>query len=167
MHEGLGGPQLLHLEGGKLISDATVHAGALDDVPFDRLRALLGTHTFARVTGLFSRDDVLAARDKLQARFDVKNDRKHDPKDAEAIRRNFQKLIVGGTRGTNACPRFLRMFYNPTFDEDIFGMHVALTEAVRNALQHGHRPDLPPRVEVRYRVNEERSCGSGRSRTRL
>jgi hypothetical protein len=115
----------------KVISDATVHATTLDDVPFDKLRGLLGTHTFARVTGLFSRDEVLAARAKLQGRFDVKNDRKHDPKDAEAIRRNFQKLIVGGTRGTNACPRFLRMFYNPTFDEDIFGMHAIFRRLIQ------------------------------------
>jgi hypothetical protein len=118
-------------EAGKLISAATVHAAALDDVPFDQLRGLLTTHTFARVTGLFSRAEVLAARAKLQARFDVKNDRKHDPKDAEAIRRNFQKLIVGGTRGTNACPRFLRMFYNPTFDEDIFGMHAIFRRLIQ------------------------------------
>lgn len=106
-----------------MIADATVTARTLEEVPFDKLRSLLNTHTYGRVTGLFSREEVLEARGKLQARFDVKNDRKHDPKDAEAIRKNFQKLIVGGTRGTNACPRFLRMFYNPTFDEDIFGMH--------------------------------------------
>jgi len=116
---------------GKTISDATVHATALDDVPYQKLRELLTTHTFGRVTGLFSKDEVLAAREKLQARFDVKNDRKHDPKDAEAIRRNFQKLVVGGTRGTNACPRFLRMFYNPTFDEDIFGMHALFRRLIQ------------------------------------
>ncbi len=115
----------------KTISDATVRASTLDDVPFDTLRGLLDTHTFARVSGLFSQDEVLAARNKLKAKFDVKNDRKHDPKDAEAIRRNFQKLIVGGTRGTNACPRFLRMFYNPTFDEDIFGMHAIFRRLIQ------------------------------------
>lgn len=116
---------------GKRITDATVHAPSLDDVPFDRLRGLLQTHTFARVTGLFSREEVLAARAKVEARFDAKNDRKHDPKDAEAIRNNFQKLVVGGTRGTNACPRFLRMFYNPTFQEDIFGMHAIFRRMIQ------------------------------------
>jgi hypothetical protein len=116
---------------GQRTTDATVHARTLDDVPFDKLRDLLETRTFARVTGLFSQDEVLAARDKVKAKFDVKNDRKHDPKDAEAIRRNFQKLIVGGTRGTNACPRFLRMFYNPTFDEDIFGMHAIFRRLIQ------------------------------------
>ena len=115
----------------KTISDASVHADTLDDVPFDKLRELLGTHTFARITGLFSPDEVLAARGKLMSHFDVKNDRKHDPKDAEAIRKNFQKLIVGGTRGANACPRFLRMFYNPTFDDDIFGMHAIFRRLIQ------------------------------------
>lgn len=115
----------------KTITDATVRATDLDTVPYDKLRTLLQTHTFARITGLFSQDEVLAAREKVRARFDVKNDRKHDPKDADAIRRNFQKLIVGGTRGVNFCPRFLRMFYNPTFDEDIFGMHAIFRRLIQ------------------------------------
>jgi hypothetical protein len=115
----------------KNIVDATVHARTVDEVPYDKLRELLETHTFARVTGLFSRDEVLAARDKVQAKFDAKNDRKHDPKDAEAIRANFQKLIVGGTRGTNSSARFLRMFYNPTFSEDIFGMHAIFRRLIQ------------------------------------
>lgn len=124
----------------QIVSKQTFHAsvsgGRLDDFQFEKLRKLLKAKSFARVTGLFSRDEILVARDKLQFTFDAKNDRKHDPKDAEAIRRNFQKLIVGGTRGVNACPRFLRIFYNPTFDEDIFGMHAIFRRLIefRNLL---------------------------------
>jgi hypothetical protein len=49
----------------KTISDATVRAGALDELPFDKLRGLLHTHMFARVTGLLSTDEALAARNTL------------------------------------------------------------------------------------------------------
>jgi hypothetical protein len=114
-----------------LMSEATARVTNLEDVPFKRLHELLDTKTFARVTGLFEPGEILAARERVRRRFDGKNDRKHDPNDAEAIRRNFQKLIVGGTRGTNAVPRFLRMFYNPTFDEDIFGMHAIFRRLIQ------------------------------------
>lgn len=105
------------------ISDATVHITSLNDVPVTRLHHLLATRTFACVRGLFSAEEMLSARERVRDRFDSKNDRKHDPKDANAIRANFQKLVVGGTKSVTGIPRFLRMFYNPTFDEDIYGMH--------------------------------------------
>jgi len=105
------------------ITDAMVHVTSLDDVPVEHLHHLLETHTFACVRGLFTEDEILAARERVRQRFDSKNDRKHDPKDADAIRANFQKLIVGGTKAITGTPRFLRMFYNPTFDEDIYQMH--------------------------------------------
>jgi hypothetical protein len=105
------------------LSEATITVRTLSEVPFDTLRRELKERTYACVRGLFSADEILVARDKVRRCFDSKNDRKHDPKDAEAIRGNFQKLIVGGTRGVNAVPRFLRMFYNPMFQEDIYGMH--------------------------------------------
>jgi hypothetical protein len=119
-----------------LMSEATLRADCLENVPFDKLHKLLDSRTYARVTGLFSPEEILDARERVRRRFDVKNDRKHDPKDAEAIRRNFQKLIVGGTKGANGVPRFLRMFYNPTFDEDIFGMHAIFRRLIhfRNLL---------------------------------
>ena len=84
-----------------LMTEATVRVTNLEDVPFKQLRALLDTKTFARITGLFEPAEILTARERVRQRFDGKNDRKHDPKDAEAIRRNFQKLIVGGTRGSS------------------------------------------------------------------
>ena len=103
--------------------DSLVVVKSMEDVPFDKIHSILSEKSFACVRGLFSPEEIRNAREKIKASFDSKNDKKHDPNDSEAIRANFQKLQVGGTRGANSGARFLRIFYNPTFAEDIYGMH--------------------------------------------
>jgi hypothetical protein len=92
------------------------------DVPLQEVRDRLSLDTFVCVRGLFSPDEIRAAREKMRNRFDARDDRKHDPKEADALLTNFQKLVVGGTKGVNSTARLLRMFYNPMFAEDIFGL---------------------------------------------
>jgi serine/threonine-protein kinase RsbW len=41
-------------------------------------------------------------------------------------------------------------------DEDVFGMHLALEEALFNAVKHGNRGDPEKRVRLRYRVTARR-----------
>jgi serine/threonine-protein kinase RsbW len=41
-------------------------------------------------------------------------------------------------------------------DRDIFGMRLALEEAIVNGLKHGHKYDPSKRVLVRYRVDPEK-----------
>jgi hypothetical protein len=113
------------------ILDATVHVTDLDAATIAKIRGVLAEHTFARVTGLFDPEAIQAARERIRAKFSSGNDRKHDPRDADALLRNFQKLVVGGTQGVNSVPRFVRMFYNPLMDEDIFGMHDTFRNLVR------------------------------------
>ena len=113
------------------IVDATVHVTSLDAASLAAIRGVLAEHTFARVTGLFDPETIRAARERVRNRFSATNDRKHDPRDADKLLRNFQKLVVGGTQGVNSVPRFVRMFYNPFMDEDIFGMHETFRTLVR------------------------------------
>jgi serine/threonine-protein kinase RsbW len=40
-------------------------------------------------------------------------------------------------------------------DRDVFAMHLALEEALVNAIQHGHRDDPTLQVRVRYQVTRE------------
>jgi serine/threonine-protein kinase RsbW len=40
-------------------------------------------------------------------------------------------------------------------EKDVFGMQLALEEAIDNALKHGNRHDPAKRVEVRYQVRPE------------
>jgi hypothetical protein len=103
----------------------------LDAVTIAEIRRVLAEHTFARVTGLFAPEAIQAARARIRQKFNSSNDRKHDPRDADALLRNFQKLVIGGTHGVNSVPRFVRMFYNPLMDEDIFGMHDIFRNLVR------------------------------------
>ena len=37
-------------------------------------------------------------------------------------------------------------------ERDLFGMHMALEEAITNAIKHGHQSDWTKRIRVRYRV---------------
>ena len=113
------------------ILEATVQVTSLDEATIEEIRRVLAAHTFARVTGLFEPETIRAARERIRSRFRSQNDRKHDPRDPDALLKNFQKLVVGGTQGVNSVPRFVRLFYNPLMDEDIFGMHETFRNLVR------------------------------------
>jgi hypothetical protein len=113
------------------ILEATVHVTSLNETAIPEIRRFLAENTFARVTGLFDPETIQRARERLRAMFNSKNDRKHDPRNPDALLQNFQKLVVGGTQGVNSVPRFVRLFYNPLMDADIFGMHDVFRNLVR------------------------------------
>lgn len=122
-----------------LLERTTFEARTLADVPFDALRAALAESSIARVRGLFDRDEIRAALRAIAARFDPRRDERHDPRDTEAIRRNFQKLQVGANSGVNSrrtLGRFLRILYNPIFADDVLGMraHFVTLARFRNRL---------------------------------
>jgi hypothetical protein len=106
-----------------MLRDSTIDASEISSDLVSDCNSLLQKNNFARVTGLFDATEILEARKRIFDLFDQKNDRKHDPKDSNLLLSNFQKLVVGGTRGANGVPRFLRMFYLPFMDQDIYGMH--------------------------------------------
>jgi hypothetical protein len=105
------------------IDNATVFVAEVNEnVTQNVLKALERNH-FVRISGLFSQHEVQVCKENIQRQFDSKNDKKHDPKDADLLLKNYQKLVVGGTQGVNSTPRFLRMFYTPFMDTDQFEMH--------------------------------------------
>lgn len=106
----------------ELLNRVTFESRELDTLPYEAIRRMLDEHALVRVRGLFDRAEVMTARRNLERRFDPRDDRKHDPRDAEAIRGNFQKLMVGGVTPSFSGARFLRMLYNPIFADDIYGM---------------------------------------------
>jgi hypothetical protein len=133
------------------LSEVMINVRSMDEVPFDQLSADLKRDAYSCIRGVFSPEEIISARERMRSVFDAKNDRKHDPKDADAIRNNFQKLQVGGTKGVNGCARFLRMFYNPTFCEDIYGMREIFKRLItfRN-----HLYSLPPDFTINGIENE-------------
>ena len=122
-----------------LLEHATFVASSVDAVPAADVHAALRQHTVARLRGLFDPDAIREVRARMAAAFDSRNDRKHDPRDSEAVRTNFQKLVVGGITGVNelrALARLVRMLYNPIFAEDVHGMraHFVRLARLRNRL---------------------------------
>ena len=107
-----------------LLSRVTFAGNELDRLPYPEIRNTLKEHSIARITGLFNPDEVLSVRRTIENQFDSRNDRKHNPRDPEAIRGNLQKLQVGAVTPdySSSVPRFLRMLFNPIFAEDIYGM---------------------------------------------
>jgi len=118
----------------RLLEKVTHHVGDLESLDVERVRADLREHAIARISGLLDRDRMLAALRDIGATFEGAKDRKHDPRDTEAVRRNFQKLQVGANSGMDTrrtLGRFLRILYNPIFAEDIYGLRDSFAQVAR------------------------------------
>lgn len=116
------------------LAAATLHADDVTQVDVSAVRAALASHAVARIRGLFDPVEVRRLRDGIAAGFAAANDRKHDPRDTEAVRTNFQKIVVGGITGTDqhrSLARFLRMLFNPIFAEDVYGMRATFVRLAR------------------------------------
>lgn len=120
--------------GATQFAQVLLHADSIDAVPIERVRETIARHGLACIRGVF---DPAAMRDVLHGmrqRFDPANDRKHDPRDSDAVRRNFQKLQVGANSGVDSrrtLGRFMRALYNPIFADDIHGMRVHFVRLAR------------------------------------
>lgn len=132
----------------KFLDRVTHVARRIEDMDFSRMRAQVDEHGMVRVVGLFDRGDIRAALKRISDDFDAANDRKHDPRDTAAVRSNFQKLQIGansGVESSRTLGRFLRVLYNPIFEQDVYGMraHFVRLAQFRNKLY-----DLPPDFAV-------------------
>jgi hypothetical protein len=109
----------------RFLETVTFSARALDEVDYSALRRTLERSSIVRVRGLFERAWLRERVTAMAQAFDAKNDRRHDPRDTEAVRRNFQKLQIGAGSGIDTrrtLGRFLRVLYNPIFAEDVYGL---------------------------------------------
>jgi hypothetical protein len=100
-------------------------AGHLHDLPYPAIRDTVAARGFAVVRGLVDRAALRAVLEQVRVRFDARLDARHDPRDTDAVRRNFQKLQIGANSGVNSrrtLGRFMRVFYNPIFADDVYGL---------------------------------------------
>ncbi|MGA1769906.1 MAG: hypothetical protein ACO4CP_08890 [Steroidobacteraceae bacterium] len=123
----------------RLLESVTHFASSLDALDYERIRDDVRRHSLARISGALDRETVRACLSRIRSTFDAGQDRKHDPRDTEAVRRNFQKLQIGANSGADTrrtLGRFLRILYNPIFAEDVFGLResFAITARFRNRL---------------------------------
>ena len=120
-----GGPPPMPSDPRSFLEPVTFRATSLAELDYAALTAALDRQSIVRVRGLFERAAVRAQLAAMAASFDAKNDRRHDPRDTDAVRRNFQKLQIGANSGIDTrrtLGRFLRVLYNPIFAEDIYGL---------------------------------------------
>jgi hypothetical protein len=121
------------------VARVLVAAHAIDDVPLTRVRELVARHRVVILRGLFDPASIAESLACMRSGFDPGRDCKHDPRDTDAIRRNFQKLQVGANSGTGTrrtLGRFMRVLYNPTWEPDIYRMrgHFVRLAQLRNRL---------------------------------
>jgi len=107
-----------------LLTDNILSASKLTDPLFRDIQESLQKNTFVCLRGLVDPKDVAQVKEALKNQFRPEADQKLDPGRPDLIRQNYQRLFVGGTGSRNVIrPRFLRTFYNPLWDRDIYGCH--------------------------------------------
>lgn len=127
----------------RILEDATLEVSSIKDLDRGELVARLETFHLARIRNLVSRDEVDHARSLMHQNFRAANDHATTGEQASDVRRNFQKLSIGRARhGGVDRPRFMRCFYLPMWDEDVFGTREIFRKVaqVRNLLS-GHDLD--------------------------
>ena len=107
----------------ELLQKATFHQSQLSQLDFPAIRNCLDEHGFVRISGIFPNTEARALLGRVEQNFNPDLDRKHDPSDADALRKPLQKLVVGGTSGINSCARLMRTFFLPLDGPDIYLSH--------------------------------------------
>ena len=105
-----------------------INQESLDSLEVDRIRQRLDEETYAIVRGVFDVSKVMEIRENIKRNLDQANDIKHDPRDLASAKKNMQKLLVGGS--TSGSPRFVRKYYNPLFNEDVYSAHSILKKLI-------------------------------------
>ena len=112
--------------------------------PVEAVNETVDRHSFACIRGLFSKEEMKAARERVARNFSSANDRPAIGDTGRDVMKNFQKLAIGGAMASwDYRPRFYRIFYTPLWAPDIFGVHDIFRRfaRLRNRLE-GYRPDF-------------------------
>lgn len=127
----------------QILDEATIEASSIKDIDRRELTDRLDTLHLVRIRNLVSPEEIARARGLMRQNFDPSADHATTGESPEQVRRNFQKLSIGRARhGGVDRPRFMRCFYLPMWDEDVFGLRDVFRKVaqVRNLLA-GHELD--------------------------
>lgn len=87
---------------------------------------------FACIRGIFSEEQIRACLIQAQEVFDHRNDQPSMGESPTAVMDNYQKLAIGGAmQSWEYRPRFMRIFYNPLWADDIYGMRTVFQRLAR------------------------------------
>ncbi len=119
------------------VAEQSIHSGSAQQLDLGLLREKLKKRPFLRITGICNESEILRGRRRMEELFDPARDAPTTGELPDAVMGNFQKLSIGCARhGGVDRPRFKRVFYNPLFAEDIYGLHESFSRLaqVRNRL---------------------------------
>jgi hypothetical protein len=113
-----------------------------EQIRIDDFMAAMERRTFACIRGLVRPEAMEAACQRIVERFDRSLDRPARGHGPEAVRRNFQKVLLGGESrsASNDDARCFRSVYNPFWEEDVWGLHDGLRQLAR---ARNHLAGLP------------------------
>ena len=97
---------------------------SLEELDFQKVRDQLNSNSLVILRGLIKKNDIKKSIFKIKKYFLKENDNPTIGENPKQIQKNFQKLLVGGHSHSGLyLTRLFRTFYNPIWEEDIFGMH--------------------------------------------
>jgi hypothetical protein len=104
-----------------------------EDIDLDAFMAAMERRTFACIRGLVKPQAMYDAHERIVKNFDRKLDHPASGQPADAVRRNFQKINLGGEwlGASNDDARFFRAFYNPFWADDVWGLREPLKQLAR------------------------------------
>ena len=132
------------------INSATISVDAVEQLSRMELLAIIKEYKFCRITGLLDAKQIKRSRKLLEEQFCLSNDNPVYGDTPQDVKSNFQKLSIGRARhGGVDRPRFMRVFYNPIWAEDIYQLRNIFIRIaqVRNILGDLHRDFAITEVE--------------------
>ncbi len=126
----------------KNLSRSVFSVQNIDEIDIGIAQKLLRENKVICFRGLVTSDAVQNALKLLAQNFKKENDNPTIGESPKQIQGNFQKLLVGGkTNSGNYLTRLFRTFYNPLWDEDIYGMHKIFKKMIRIRNRLAGMPD--------------------------
>lgn len=108
------------------------------DIDIEAFKDAMESRTFVCIRGLVSPQSMYDTYDRIVENFDRSLDAPGANQTADAVRRNFQTIKMGGESrsASNDDARFFRALYSPFWEEDVWGLHDSLRmlARVRNLL---------------------------------
>lgn len=130
------------------LDESLISVSSADEIPMDHFERVMQRNTFACIRGIVSAEEVAAGLQALTDQFSRADDHPAVGQKSDAVRSNFQKLNVGGESLTrsNTDARLFRAFYNPIWDEDVYGLRAAF---IRLAMVRNRIAGLPRDFAIR------------------
>lgn len=112
------------------------YISSVDDIPVDEVAQYINENQYIILRGLTDPQVVRNGRRMLESRFSPEDDYPSLGIDPSMTKTNFQKWAVGiVSPSTDKLARLFRVFYNPLWCEDIYGMH-SLFETLAEVRNH-------------------------------